>query len=240
MSIGFLHTSPVHVPTFDALVAQRLPRARVVHTVDESLLADARADGPASVASRVRGHVRRLQAHGTSVVCCTCSTLGGVAEQLATPQLPVIRVDRPMAAHAVRAGQRVAVVAALESTLAPTRALLLAEAHRSGREIKVTTATASEAWARFEAGDAGGYLHSIAETARRAAAAADVVVLAQASMAGAEALLDDVDVPMLSSPRLAVEHLATSLWGGASPGTGHEKGPRSRCSETLRRRADRI
>ena len=51
-TIGFLHTSPVHVATFDRLVAEltadRAPA--VVHVVDERLLDVARADGPTASA----------------------------------------------------------------------------------------------------------------------------------------------------------------------------------------------
>lgn len=38
-----------------------------------------------------------------------------------------------------------------------------------------------------------------------------MIVLAQASMDGAEPLLEDVGVPVLSSPGMAVEHLAKEL-----------------------------
>jgi len=60
----------------------------------------------------------------------------------------------------------------------------------------------------FEAGDQVGYVECIARTARAAATTADVVILAQASMAPAEALLTDLPTPVFSSPRPAVEYLA--------------------------------
>ena len=53
--------------------------------------------------------------------------------------------------------------------------------------------------------DQGGYLASVASCVRRAAPAGDVVVLAQASMAGAAELCEDVRVPILSSPRPGLE-----------------------------------
>ena len=110
---GFLHTSPVHVPTFEALLAEVAPSARALSVVDEQLLADARQLGPAAVADRVATALRGLRDHGASIVCCTCSTIGEVAEQVDVG-IPVFRVDRPMAVRAVQTGARVGVVAAVE------------------------------------------------------------------------------------------------------------------------------
>jgi len=205
---GFLHTSPVHVPTFDTLLAELEPAVSAVHLVDESLLADARTHGAESVADRVAARIAELRDQGAGTICCTCSSIGDVAESLGVDLgVPVFRVDRPMAARAVGAGRRIGVVAALASTLAPTRALLLEEAERAGAEVEVELVLVEDAWPLFEQGDQEGYLAAIAAAARGLAAGADVLVLAQASMAGAEPLLVDLGLPVLSSPRIAAEHL---------------------------------
>ena len=203
-TIGFLHTADVHVATFRALRADVAPDARDVHTVDQSLLADARASGiTVSVRERIAGHLRLL-ARDADAIVCTCSTIGGEAELLAEcVDVPVIRVDRPMAEMAVRAGRRVAVVAALESTLEPTRALL--EDCARGLDTEVRLEPCLEAWPLFEAGDLEGYLTLIAEHVRELSPRADVVVLAQASMASVEPVVADLDLRVLSSPRSSVE-----------------------------------
>ncbi|MFB6562403.1 MULTISPECIES: aspartate/glutamate racemase family protein [unclassified Streptomyces] len=189
-----LHTSPVHVPVFDALRDRNHPGAVLGHLVVPELLARARAEGPESVAPALRG---LLLAHTGSPVLVTCSTIGATAEQLA-PALgvPVLRVDRPMAAAAVRAGTRIAVLAALASTLAPTCALLAEEAGE--RPVTIGTHLVAGAWDRFEAGDSAGYLARVAAAAD-SVTGADVIVLAQASMAGAADLATG-PVPVLSSP----------------------------------------
>ena len=215
---GFLHTSPVHVPTFEALLAEVAPSARALSVVDEQLLADARQLGPAAVADRVATALRGLRDHGASIVCCTCSTIGEVAEQVDVG-IPVFRVDRPMAVRAVQTGARVGVVAAVTSTIEPTSALLESAARQAGRAIDVRPVLVAGAWACFETGDLAGYLDLVAEEARALAPDVDVIVLAQASMAGAQATLDDLPIPVLSSPRAAVEHLAARLSPGSLPGT---------------------
>nr|BFD81386.1 aspartate/glutamate racemase family protein [Streptomyces sp. Xyl84] len=219
--LALLHTSPVHVPVFDALREQDHPRLRLRHFVDEDLLCRARRDGPRTVADDVAAVLERAVAEGAGAVLCTCSTIGAVAEAAGAGRaLPVLRVDRPMAAQAVAAGPRVAVVAAVESTLAPTAALLLQEAERAGRRLQVRPLLVPGAWARFEAGDTDGYVRAVAEAADSVTGdEADAVVLAQASMAPARNLTT-TSVPVLSSPRpglAAAARAATRAAGAAAP-----------------------
>ncbi|OYD60907.1 aspartate/glutamate racemase family protein [Rhodococcus sp. OK302] len=206
-TIGFLHTSPVHVPTFDGLTHQTWPLLGTIHVVDESILTQARAEGPEMTQSAVRAHLNDLKDSGADAVCCTCSTIGDIAEK-AGIGLPVFRVDRPMARRAVEMGPRIGVVAALESTLGPTRDLIAQEAVAMDSEISIELMVAGHAWSLFEAGDMDGYIRAISESTLALEGRVDVIVLAQASMAPAEKQLAGLSVPVLSSPRLAVEHAA--------------------------------
>ncbi|MEV7194490.1 aspartate/glutamate racemase family protein [Streptomyces sp. NPDC093510] len=201
VTLGLLHTSPVHVPVFDALRDAEHPGLGLRHHVVEDLLARARQKGPDAVASDVRAALVRAAGGGASAVLCTCSTIGGVAEAVgAGVGVPVVRVDRPMAAAAVAAGPRVVVLATVASTVGPTSALVQEEARRAGRDVSVRAEVVEGVWARFEAGDADGYAEGVARAVREVRDA-DAIVLAQASMAGAEELLPGGRVPVLSSPR---------------------------------------
>ncbi|WP_121017779.1 aspartate/glutamate racemase family protein [Streptomyces sp. 3211.6] len=202
--LTLLHTSPVHVPVFDALRDQTHPGAVLRHLVVPELLDRARELGPEAVAGQAREVLEGVR----GPVLVTCSTVGAVAESLG-PLLgvPVSRVDRPMAAEAVRLGPRIVVLAAVESTLGPTGELIAQEA--AGRPVRVRGRLVDGAWERFEAGDGDGYLEVVARAAE-AVEDADVIVLAQASMAGA-ARLARTRVPVLSSPAAG---LAAALLGG--------------------------
>lgn len=207
-TIGFLHTAAVHEATFDALVAAASPTSGTVTVVEPALLATARDRGPADpeVRAGLRAAIEALAARGADVIVCTCSTIAGAAETIgADAPVPVVRVDRPLAFTAVAAGTRIAVVAAVESTVAPTTELLRSVAADAGRTVTLTPVLCPDAWARFEAGDTDGYLDLVAAAARDAADDHDVVVLAQASMADAAARVD-AGVPVLSSPGPAVAH----------------------------------
>jgi hypothetical protein len=202
----FLHTAEVNVGTFERLTLELAPGTATTHIADAELLDRARADGldDPQLAAALDARLRHFVEPGDLVVC-TCSTIGGLVESIGSAQgMATMRVDRPMAAEAVGRGHRIAVVAAIESTVESTCALLREEAARAGRDIELIVSVCGEAWARFEAGDHQGYAEAIADHVRTIEPGADVVVLAQGSMSGAAALLSDHDIPVLSSPRLGV------------------------------------
>ncbi|MFC9914069.1 aspartate/glutamate racemase family protein [Streptomyces sp. NPDC059862] len=198
--LALLHTSPVHVPVFDALRDEDHQGLELQHFVDEGLLDRARAKGPEAVADDLRAVLERAVADGARAVLCTCSTLGGVAETAgADVGVPVLRGDRPMAAAAVAAGSRVVVLGTLESTFGPTVSLIEEEARRAGRSVEVRPRLVEGAWQRFEAGDTESYARLVAAAADEVTDA-DAIVLAQPSMAPAQHLTT-TSVPVLSSPR---------------------------------------
>ncbi|MFJ5279743.1 aspartate/glutamate racemase family protein [Streptomyces parvulus] len=212
--LALLHTSPVHVPVFDALRDTTHPGLELRHHVHAELLERARCEGPEAVSEAVGDVLRRAVAQGARAVLCTCSTIGAVAEGAAAGAgVPVLRVDRPMAAAAVAAGPRVVVLAALPSTLAPTAELVEEEAGRAGRPLLLRTRLVEGAWDRFEAGDTQGYLRLVAEAAEAVTADdADVIVLAQASMAPArEAARTPLQVLASPAPGLAAGAAAARL-----------------------------
>ena len=206
IAVGFLHTADVHVATFSGLLSEVAPGAVDVHLVDADLLIDARRHGvDAGIEARVLGRVRELSVREPGAIVCTCSTLSGSAERLARKiATPVVRIDRPMAEIAVANCGRVALVVAVESTLAPTRQLFEECAANVGSSATPIDAPCLDAWELFEAGDHAGYVDRVARHVQGLADDVDVVVLAQASMAPAADLVGDLSIPVLSGPRLAV------------------------------------
>jgi hypothetical protein len=211
-TVGFLHTAEVHVATFEGLARELMPAAATVHRVDHEALEVARQDGTAEgVRAVVAAHLAALRGDGCGIVLCTCSTLGRIAEELAGDGLKVIRIDRPMLRRAVTRGPRIGVLVALTSTVEPTTRLLAEEAAEAGTNITVEVSVVEGAWESFLAGDAEAYHASIAKAACALAGRCDAVVLAQASMEPAAALLAGLETPVLTSPRSAVEAVAAVL-----------------------------
>jgi hypothetical protein len=212
--VAFLHTSPAHVETFDRLVKAADSALRVDHIVDESLLSDAQRVGvnDAALIRRVHHVMRQAAANGATVVVCTCSTIGCIAEH--TPSQPgcaFARIDRAMADRAVRLGPRILVVAALRSTLGPTAQLISESAAALQAEVALQTLWVEGAWPHFERGDRGAYIGAVAAAVRTAPRRFDVVVLAQASMADAADALQDLGIEVLTSPRPGVQALLAAI-----------------------------
>ncbi|WP_437928622.1 hypothetical protein WMF37_04990 [Sorangium sp. So ce291] len=137
-TLTFLHTSPVHIATFDRLLAEMPPTIPAKHAVDESLLRDARASGLTSdVARRIEQAIPSAVAGGAAVVLCTCSTIGGCAERAGQAAgHPVLRVDRAMAERAVAAGGRIVVAATLVA-LCPDLPVPVFSSPRPGLEAAI-------------------------------------------------------------------------------------------------------
>lgn len=203
--ISFLHTSPVHVATFDALLDELSPGMPRRHRVEEGWLEAARDHGMSAELSRtITDAMRELAGGGVGV--CTCSTIGGVAEAAGSDKAPTIRIDRALMQAALSHGGRPLVSMCLESTRAPTLDLLNDVARVQGCNASPIVVMCQPAWRHFEAGDMEAYARSIADTIKAEVRndIPDCIVLAQGSMAVAGSLLGDIGLPVLSSPRLGV------------------------------------
>lgn len=203
--VGMLHTVPLLADDFEQLVAGAAPGIEVVHAADPSLLARAREGGvTADVEEDVARHLARLRDAGASAILVTCSSIGGAVDRAAgSLDLPVLRVDRPMAIEAVRiaaaASGRVAVLATLAATLDPTSELIRVEAERVGAAVTVTSTVIDGAFDARSRGDDAAHDRAVRRAAATAAGTGDVIVLAQASMARAIGG-EDLAVPVLTSP----------------------------------------
>jgi Asp/Glu/hydantoin racemase len=215
--IAFIHTSSSMVPLFKGLAAELLPPGRnVFNVVDESLLCDIIRDGrcPPATARRLAGHVMSAADAGAAYIVVTCSSMGRAVEaSRALVPATVLRVDEPMADRAVATGRRVGVIATLPSTLEPTVALIGARARAAGREVALESQVVEGAFAAVMSGDGQRHDQLVSDALRKMASRVDVIVLAQASMARVVDALPEAErrIPILSSPRLAVEHLASLL-----------------------------
>lgn len=213
--IAFLHTGAVNIAPFGALAAEFLPEATVVNYLDDRIVADlgdeARA---ASVPERIEDLVRAAAAGGADAVMFTCSSISELAAPAAAAAgVSVLRVDEAMADAAVAAGRRIRVLATLPTTCRPTLGLIEERAALAGVAPELSSEVIDGAFEAIVSGDRETHDRLVGAAIERGAAEADVIVLAQASMAtAAEAV--SVDIPVLTSPRLGVERLAGLLNSG--------------------------
>jgi Asp/Glu/hydantoin racemase len=152
-------------------------------------------------------HIRVAEAIGASALLVTCSSVSrAVARVRDRAAIPLFAIDDPMAAEAVRIGGRIAVVATAPTTLEPSRDLLQAAAVRAGAKIQVCLHLVEDALPALLAGDGETHDRLLSAALRDVARDADVILLAQASMARvlADLRVAPLPIPVLASPQLAL------------------------------------
>jgi aspartate/glutamate racemase len=211
--LAFIHTVTSLPPTFKSLCSELIPDADQFHAVDESLLQNTIRDGKITktTARRLLGHILSAQEAGAELVMVTCSSMGAaVGWSSLFVDIPVYRVDEAMAELAVKSGSRIGVAATLITTMAPTADLIKTKAAESGKDIQLTLKLCEGAFDAGISGDTARHDSLVAKGLRELIHQSDVIVLAQASMARVVENLSQEEkcIPILSSPRLAVEALA--------------------------------
>ncbi|WP_205510067.1 aspartate/glutamate racemase family protein [Longitalea arenae] len=215
-TLGLIHTSATLVPMFQQLCSQFLPQVKVFNIVDDSLIKNTIACGELTpgTARRVVNYVGSAEAAGADFILVTCSSIGAAVEAAAAlTNVPVLRVDQPMADQAVRTGKRIGVIATLSTTLQPTSDLVQRRAAVAGKSIELEAVLCEGAFDALMSGDAEKHDAMVAKALRELSARTDVIVLAQASMARVADNLapEDKKVPILASPGIAVQHIASVL-----------------------------
>lgn len=210
-----IHTGPVLVEVIKPLVRELLPGTRLVNVVDDGLLAEVREVGhlTPSVTRRLIGYGVLAAGAGADAILNCCSSVGEAAELLArVVDIPVVRIDEPMARRAVDLGFRIAVVATLATTLEPTKRLIVRKANESGRDVTVKSYVADSAFDALLAGDSQKHDALVNSAVDRALEENDVVVLAQGSMARLVGVRPDgASGRILTSPRAGVEEIRSYL-----------------------------
>ena len=205
MTLTLLHTAQVHVDTFEALRARIAPDVTLTHVVRPDWLTRAQA----GIDEVLRGEITQAIDAAPGAQLCTCTSIGPVAEAAGA-----LRIDTAMMAEAARlaraSGGPLMMVYCVNSTLTPSVALLDAALEAETTKTKVHTLNLAQFWPLFEAGEHAAFAAVIATATREAAS--DVpglaaIVLAQASMAAAAELMQDMGVPVLTSPETALRAL---------------------------------
>ncbi|PHN02471.1 aspartate/glutamate racemase family protein [Flavilitoribacter nigricans] len=217
-TLGLIHTSATLVPVFQALTDKYLADKdlKIFNISDDSLIKNTIERGALTpdTSRRVVDYVTSAEEAGADYILVTCSSIGPAVETAATlTKIPVLRVDQPMADKAVQMGTRIGVVATLPTTLEPTSDLVRRRAVHAGKEIKLTSRLCAGAFDALMGGQPEVHDRMVANALKELAQQVDVILLAQASMARVVGQLAEADkkVPIITSPELAIQHLAEIL-----------------------------
>lgn len=175
MKITCLHTADSNIPLFDQAAAEL--GLTLSHSVRADLYQRAIALGGADEAILAET-ADALAALEGDVVILNCTTICDAADRVGA-----LRVDKALADAATADGGAVEVFVTTPTTIEPTGAVFRAAATKTGATITLTLVEG--ALSAFLDGDHDRYAEMIAEAAGQSSA--DVVVLAQTSMAPAAA-----------------------------------------------------
>jgi Asp/Glu/hydantoin racemase len=195
---------------------QRLwPEAEAIRLLDESLYADAGADGslPANIGARLSGLFRHCVASGARGIVFTGSTFGPAVEAAKDGiDVPLLKADEAMSEMAVAKGRRILILATAKRAMPVIRRNLQTAAKAAGVAPEIVEAWVPDAQAANNEGRADFHDRAIAEMAVANGTGFDAIVLGQMSMAPARRLMAaSIADRVLTSPDAAAIRMRALL-----------------------------
>jgi Asp/Glu/hydantoin racemase len=192
------------------------PELEITNQLDDGLLRLLAAREDATVERRLAEMLTvAVRTYGAELVLVTCSSVTkGMVERLAPLfDLPVLKIDYPMAREAVAAGSRIGVAATFPPTVAPTTQLITEAATDAGATIEIIQEVVPNAYDALLAGDERAHDDELcAGVERLVDKGAEVIVLAQISMARVLPRLEGkLAVPVLSSLNTSLDAIRRAL-----------------------------
>lgn len=213
--IFLLHAYRYSVAPCEEAFQRLWPEAEAVRLLDESLYADAGADGslPANIGARLSSLFRHCVVSGANGIVFTGSTFGPAVEAAKGDiEVPLLKADEAMSEMAVAKGRRILMLATAKRAMPVIRRNLENAARAAGASPEIVEAWVPDAQAANNAGRAEEHDRAIAEMAAAKGAGFDAIVLGQMSMAPARRLMPaDVAARVLTSPDAAAVKMRAVL-----------------------------
>jgi aspartate/glutamate racemase len=199
-----IHTATTMVEPITALFKDYLPDVKLNHIADDSLIQEVIAANKVTpmVRKRLLSYYFAAVDAGADIIFNTCSSIGEVAEQARQMiTIPLLKIDDPMAKEAVKQASKIAVLATLPTTLGPTANLIKKMATEQNKKIEIIEGLADGAFQALMSGDINKHNNLILEAAKKVSEKAEIIVLAQGSMAKMQLALEQLTgKKILSSP----------------------------------------
>lgn len=209
--VGVVHTFLYSVEDLKKQFKEQLPGVEMINVIDDSLLEEAlqnKGITPAII-NRMCGYFKNCQDLGCECILNQCSSVGEAADIAAKQvNIPVVKIDYPMAKRAVELGSKIAVIATAISTIGPSSRLVENTAKEMGKEVAVQRCYVDGAYDfLLKTGDKEKHNEMVVAKIKEAAKTSDVIVLAQGSMYHLMPLLGDVKIPVLTSLETGVAQI---------------------------------
>ncbi len=212
--VVLIHTVKSVYETFEKDLKAVAGDIKIYNIVDEFLLTNAIERGSFTVENRMRlmHDLQSAQLTGADLIVVTCSTLTPhVVSARPFFTTPIIAIDDAMCTHTIKQGSKITVLATSESTVSPTLKKLEEEAALQGKEVSLSSLCCPEALVHLKAGQKEQHDKLVLAMARKVKDS-DIIVLAQASMAHLQDVVQDqTKISTVSSPQLCIQEVARQL-----------------------------
>ena len=214
--LTFIHTSPAAIGPLMQFYSKAEPEWEITNLLDDGILRFFKAGQVDLVEERLREMLAAARTtYEAEAALVTCSSVPSAMVQTlaeASP-MPVLKIDDPMAQRAVATGSRIGVAVTFAPTQEPTRRLLTEAAARANRRIDLDIEVIEGAYDALLTNNFEKHDRLLIEACQRLASRdAEVIVLAQVSMARAEdRIRQRVNVPVYSSLSTSLEALRKLL-----------------------------
>lgn len=213
--VVIIHTSLVSHAALNNLFKEIMPDVKVHNIVDDSLLDEVKTVGHVTpkIIGRMVEYFKAAESIGADLIFNQCSSVGEAAQIAAKcVNIPMLRIDQPMSEKAVNLGKRIAVVGTVTSTMEPSCRIVQQMAEKHQKQVDVVPYVIDGALDLLMTEGQARHNQFLLEKLKEIQQHFDVIVLAQGSMAVLEPELHQISIPVLTSPRLAVESVKELLF----------------------------
>jgi len=214
--IAFIHTSPPAVAPLMQFYSEAAPELEITNLLDDGLLRLLAAKNVAQAQQRLGEMIWTARGtYGAELAMVTCSSVSKeMVERLSgTVDIPLLKIDYPMARMAVAAGSRIGVAVTFPPTLETTSGLIKEAAAEAGKAVEIVPEIVRAAYDALLSGNPESHDELlVAGIQRLAEREVDVIVLAQVSMARIlPQVTGHVNVPVLSSLTTSLSAIREAL-----------------------------
>jgi len=180
-----IHNSMVLMNQLKEICQEVIPHIEVINLMDESLLRDIMnlSNVNQKMVKRICFYAMSAEELGADAVLMTCSSLSetvDVAKNLVN--IPVLKIDEPMAIKAVKYTTKIGVMGTLRSVVGPSKRLIERKAKDLGKKVNIESLVCEKAFKALIKGDREKHNQLLLQEVDKIVKKVEIIVLAQGSM----------------------------------------------------------
>jgi len=192
--VGLVHSTRLVIDALQTVVAAQCPDAEFIHMLDEGILRKLTNAGKMTpeICNWLTAMVLSTEKAGAALAVVSCSSLSPCVNDVRTKvNIPVLKIDEPMMEYAVKNFNRIGLVMTNPTTEKPSRRLCDEVSLNLGRSVTLISRLCQDAFKKLDGGDIQGHDTDVVNTVEKLLDEADVVILAQISIARVRERMED-------------------------------------------------